>query len=298
MSKSLGQFAIWNVIPIAVAFSSGLTPTLAQEPAAGSSVEFRKDVQYGTGDGEPLLLNLAIPKDREAAAAGVIFIHGGGWSGGRRETFDDLVRQAAERGYVAATISYRLAPKHPFPAQIEDAKCAVRWFRAHAEELNVDPDRIGAVGSSAGAHLAMLLGTMGPDDGLEGRGGWIDQASRVQAVVSFAGPTDLTVAFPRASTEILFNFIGGPIEAEGEMYRNASPLNYVNRRDARMLLFHGTDDEIVPVDQAFRMANALTRAGIRGRVELLVGAGHGWGGDEMVESQRAMWAFLEKWLAE
>ena len=268
----------------------------ASRAADGRQIEFREDVQYGTGGEQKLLLNLARPEQIEEPLPGLIFIHGGGWSGGNKESFNDFARQAAARGYVAATISYRLAPKHVFPAQIEDCKCAIRWMRAHAEELNVDPERIGAVGASAGAHLAMMLGTMNSDDGLEGDGPWAEQSSKVQAVVSFAGPTDLTVDFPPVADRVLFDFIGGTLDAEGDMYREASPVTYVNRRDAPMLLFHGTADEIVPYKQAFRMATALTRAGVRGRVELLIGAGHGWGGDEMQASEHAMWAFLEQWL--
>ena len=268
----------------------------ASRAADGRQIEFREDVEYGTGGEQELLLNLALPEQIEKPLPGLIFIHGGGWSGGNKESFDAFVRQAATQGYVAVTMSYRLAPKHPFPAQIEDCKCAVRWLRAHAEELGADPERIGAVGASAGAHLAMMLGAMNSDDGLEGDGGWAEQSSKVQTVVSFAGPTDLTVDLPPAADRVLFDFIGGTLDAEGDMYREASPVTYVNRRDATMLLFHGTADEIVPYEQAFLMATALTRAGVRGRVELLIGAGHGWGGDEMQASEHAMWAFLEQWL--
>ena len=265
-------------------------------PSDEPQIEFREDVQYGTGGQESLLLNLARPEQLDKPVPGVVFIHGGGWSGGNKESFDGFARQAAARGYVAVTIDYRLAPKHVFPAQVEDCKCAIRWMRAHAEELKVDPERIGVVGASAGAHLAMMLGAMDSDDGLEGDGGWAMHSSKVQAVVSFAGPTDLTVDLPQAADRILFDFIGGTLDAEGDMYREASPVTYVNRRDAPMLLFHGTMDPLVPYDQAFLMINALTKAGVRGRVELILGAGHGWGGDELEASEQAMWTFLDKWL--
>ncbi|MCL6503870.1 MAG: alpha/beta hydrolase [Pirellulales bacterium] len=266
------------------------------------AVQFQPDIQYGTGGGEPLLLNLARPKLDEAArqARGplpaVVCIHGGGWQGGNRSHFDELARQFAARGYVAATISYRLAPKHVFPAQIEDCKCAVRWLRAKASELGVDPERIGAVGGSAGAHLAMMLAVMDPADGLEGEGGWPDQSSKVQAAVSFVGPTNLVGSFPPVSTAILHTFLGGSMEEKLELYRKASPITYVNAGDAPLLLFAGTKDPLVPYDQAFQMTTALHEAGVPGRVELLIGAGHGWAGKEMERTLRATFEFLDEQL--
>lgn len=265
-------------------------------------VQFELDVQYGTGGGEPLLLNLARPKLDDAAreAAGrlpaVVCIHGGGWQGGNRTHFDDLARQFAARGYVAVTISYRLAPKHVFPAQIEDCKCAVRWLRAKASELGIDPQRIGAVGGSAGAHLAMMLALMDAGDGLEGEGGWAEQPSKVQAAVSFVGPTNLVGSFPPVSTAILQTFLGGTMEEKLELYRRASPVTYVNAGDPPLLLFAGTKDPLVPYDQAFQMTTALHEAGVAGRVELLIGAGHGWGGKEMERTLKATFEFLDEQL--
>ncbi len=270
--------------------------------ASELAVQFEPDVQYGTGGGEPLLLNLARPTLDDAAqqAAGplpaVVCIHGGGWQGGNRSHFDELTRQLAARGYVAVTISYRLAPKHVFPAQIEDCKCAVRWLRAKANELGIDPQRIGAVGGSAGAHLAMMLAVMDPQDGLEGEGGWPDQPSKVQAAVSFVGPTNLVGDFPPVSTGILQTFLGGTMEEKLELYRRASPITYVNQGDAPLLLFAGTKDPLVPYDQAFQMTTALHEAGVAGRVELLIGAGHGWGGKEMERTLRATFEFLDEHL--
>ena len=129
-------------------------------------IEFRKDVVYGTGGGENLLLDLAMPAGLTQPVPGVVWIHGGGWRGGNKGEFEKLIRDSARAGYVAVSIEYRLAPKHVFPAQVEDCKCAVRWLRANASKLHVDPNRIGVVGSSAGAHLSMMLGAMDSADGL------------------------------------------------------------------------------------------------------------------------------------
>src|SRR5262249_53417611 len=148
--------------------------------------------------------------------------------------FTGLIEQSAAKGYVSASIGYRLAPKHVFPSQVEDCKCAVRWLRANANRLHIDPRRVGVVGSSAGAHLAMMLGAMEPSDGLEGNGGSGEASSRVQAVVSFAGPTNLRAEFPDVSKPLLATFLGGPQPEKAEAARLASPITYVSQGDPPM----------------------------------------------------------------
>ncbi len=254
----------------------------------------QQNVQYGTGGGEPLTLHFTRPATGNGPFPVVVFIHGGGWSGGKKEDHTAQAIEAAQKGYASATIGYRLAPKHRFPSQVEDVKCAIRWLRAHAKELKIRPDRIGAVGFSAGAHLAMMLGTMDPADGLEGAGGWPEQSSKVQVVVDFVGPTDLSATLPEVSQGILKNFLGGTREDMPEAYKKASPITYVNAGDAPMLLMQGTKDPLVPGEQAWFMAEALTNAGIPGRVELMLGDGHGWGGKKLEDSVRGMWEFLDR----
>ena len=285
---------------IAPALCSAITLLLiaATSPAAEKyEVEVKSAVEYGTGGGEKLLLELATPKGAKGPRPGVIFIHGGGWSGGNRMVHRGQAKEAAQRGYVAVSIGYRLAPKHVFPAQIEDCKCAVRWMRANAEKLDLDTKRIGAVGMSAGAHLVMMLGAMDKEDGLEGKGGHAEFSSKVQAVVSFAGPTDLTADYPPASRQIVARFIGGTRKEKPGQRKLASPITYVNKGDAPMLLFQGTTDRLVPWQQAVSMAEALTKAGVSGRVELLPGLGHGLSREEFSRTSAAMWVFLAKELA-
>ncbi|MBX9792148.1 MAG: alpha/beta hydrolase [Pirellulales bacterium] len=265
---------------------------LGDEPA----IEFRADVEYGTGSGEPLRLNLAKPRDTAGPLPAVVFIHGGGWSGGNRESHDPQVKDWAAKGYVTATVTYRLLPKHRWPAQIEDVKCAVRYLPAHAAELGIDPHRIGAVGFSAGAHLAMMLAVMDSADGLEGSGGWADQSSKVQGAVSFAGPTDLSLTFPDAANRIIETLLGAKPADVPDAVRSASPVSYVNAGDSPLLLYHGTLDEIVPVEQAYAMATSLTKAGVPGRVEILIGAHHGWGAEEAVRTFDAAAVFLAEHL--
>ncbi|MEX0978975.1 MAG: alpha/beta hydrolase [Pirellulales bacterium] len=279
-----------------VLFVAAVTLSVAAVRAADTTaVEYKLDLTYATVAGEELKFDLASPKGLDHAVPGIVVIHGGGWMGGKRQDMTSLAKQLAARGFVAATISYRLAPKHRFPAQIEDVKCAVRYLRAHADELKIDPKHMGAVGGSAGAHLSMMLGAMDSSDGMEGDGGNPDQPSKVQAVVSIVGPVNLIFdSYTDVQTDILTNFLGGSPKEKVEDCRRASPITYINKGDAPLLCFYGTDDPLVSYDQAFQITKALDDADVPGRVELLLGAGHGWGGKELERTIDATARFFDE----
>ena len=268
----------------------------AAEPPA--DVVFEKDIVYGKGGGDDLKLDLSRPKNPASAKLPcIVILHGGGWTAGNKSGHDDMTWTFASKGYVAATVGYRLAPNYTFPAQVNDVKCAVRYLRAHAEKYGLDPDRIGAIGFSAGAHLAMMLGTTNKADGLEGDGGWGEQDSQVQAVVSFFGPTDLAASdIPEQSLGILKNFMGGTKQEKPEEYRKASPITHVTPGDAPMLLLQGTKDPLVPYTQTYVMLEAMTKNGVPGRIELIVGGSHGWGGAELSRTAAAAYAFFDEYL--
>lgn len=268
----------------------------ADEPAAKREIEIRENVEYGEGGGEKLTLHLARPKDLKEPAPAIVFIHGGGWRQGSKEAYRDIIEEAAERGYVAVTIGYRFAPAHIFPAQVEDVKCAVRWLRANAEELGVDPNRIGATGDSAGGHLSLMLGTTEPSDGLEGSGGSNDESSRVQAVVAYYGPTNFLAEYPSITRPILEQFLGGTLDKRRDEYRRASPITYVSKGDAPTLIFQGTQDILVPYQQAFEMIDALTKVGVPGRAEIMLGAAHGWKGAERERTEAETFKFFDQYL--
>ncbi|MBI2823248.1 MAG: alpha/beta hydrolase [Planctomycetia bacterium] len=291
-AHSSTYFSLGLLLAATIAVVAPPAPAAAQD----ADVDYQADIVYGKGSGEDLMLDLATPKGLDKPAPTIVFIHGGGWAAGHRNNMTGLAKQAAARGYVAATVSYRFAPKYVFPAQVEDCKCAVRWLRANAAERKIDPTRLGSAGVSAGAHLAMMLGTLDSSDGLEGEGGSSDQSSKVQTVVSFVGPVNLVGEYPDASMRILQNFLGGRPQDKQDECRRASPITYVNSGDAPMLLFYGTKDPLVPYDQAFQMTKALTDAGIPARIELMIGAGHGWIGKDMERSINEMFAFFDRHL--
>ena len=175
-------------------------------------------------------------------------------------------------------------------------RCA-RDPAAHANELNIDPMRIGAYGVSAGAHLAMMLGALDSADAMEGDGGNLEQPSKVQAVVSYVGPVNLAGEnYTQTQVQILTAFLGGdPREKQAEC-RLASPITYLDKGDAPVLCFFGTKDPLVSYDQALQIATALTNSGVPGRVEMILGAGHGWRGKEQIRTHNATMAFFDEHL--
>jgi len=301
VSPARGRAAALAVLLGAFAFALAAwvgRPGPAPGPASAprdppADVAFRRDIEYGRVGDEPLLLDLSMPKDASGELPAVVVIHGGGWRTGDRRDHDDLTWRLAQQGFVAATVGYRLCPAHIFPAQVQDVQCAVRFLRAHAADYHVDPARIGAVGFSAGAHLALMLGVLDAGDGAEATGGSPGEDAKVQAVVSFFGPTDLELPATDATRPLLADFLGGPLDERRDAYHRASPLSYLDGGDAPMLLLQGTDDPLVPPIHATRMADAMQAAGVAGRVELLVGRGHGdWPEDEWARTGAAMGAFL------
>jgi acetyl esterase/lipase len=276
----------------------GASPLVAQAQEKKFEVQTESELVYGKGGDKELKLDLAMPKDAEGPFPAVVCIHGGGWHGGSRQDLAKTIEVLAGRGYVAVTIAYRLAPTFTFPAPIEDCKAAVRWLRANAKKYKVNPERIGALGYSAGGHLACLLGTSDKSDGLEGNGGNAEQSSRVQAVVSFFGPTDLTRTDWNKDVEknVLTPFLGGTLTEKPEVYKKASPVTYVTKDDPPFLFFHGTKDPLVPLEHSKALAEKLKAAGVSADVVVMEGEGHGWGGEKLVKTLEQMVAFLDEQL--
>lgn len=209
--------------------------------------------------------------------------HGGGVVDSRRgwehgdKSGNSGAQFLANAGFVTASLTYRLSGEAPFPAQIEDAKCAIRYLRANAAKYGIDPERMGAAGSSAGGHLAQLIATADQNAGLEGHGGWQNVSSKVQAAVSYFGPSDLTASakqFPKETEEVIARFMGGNESEKPALYREASPILYVSKNDPPLLLVHGESDEDVPFDQSVRMFESYRRAGLPVEFIAVENAGH------------------------
>jgi acetyl esterase/lipase len=250
----------------------------AQRALAADKPAWREelDVVYGKGGKQDLKLDLYMPLQPGEPTPAIVFIHGGGWREGSKSDLRSFCQAFAKMGYVAVTVDYRLAPANRWPAQIEDVKCAVRWLRANAKRLRVDPERIAAAGSSAGGHLALLLGFTQAKDGLEGTGGWPNQSSQVSAVVNIVGPTDLAERdWSEPVEQLLINFLGGSRTQIADVFRQASPLTYLRKDAPPVLTWHGTKDDLVPYSQATKLDAAMKQIGASSQLETIEGKGHG-----------------------
>jgi acetyl esterase/lipase len=268
-------------------------------PDLATDVREKTDVVYGTAGGEQLKLDIYTPSNLAGSLPAIILLHGGGWCAGCKEDCRGFARAFADYGYVAATVNYRLSPRHHFPAPLEDGKCAVRWLRANATEYHVNPDRIGAMGISAGAHLALLLGVTGPYEGFEGQGGNATQSSSVQAVISIMGPTDLNRRdWPAPAEKMIAELVGGNREQIPTAYQASSPLAYVRPGLPATLILHGTADGLVPYEQAKVMFTSLRGAGVNCWLEPLQSKDHGfdWSPQDWKRCQGLMIRFADQHL--
>ncbi|GAA1982799.1 alpha/beta hydrolase [Microbacterium pumilum] len=250
-----------------------VVPTLAA--AAGSGITTEMNLVYSEIDGQSLAMDACLPKSDGTPTAAVILLHGGGFTQGSRsdESMQSMCTWFAEKGYAAFPVSYRLAPDYIFPSQTQDVATAVQWLRdpAQATRFNIDPARIGAVGSSAGAILTLEVATAGE--------GATDVGSRIKAAVSMSGVADMTPAAAKLGTpapeaaSIILNYLNCASIATCDG-TDASPITHIDATDPPTLLV-GSEKDLVPIEQAESMADALTAAGVVNDLVVVEGAGHG-----------------------
>jgi len=245
----------------------------------------------------PLELDLHLPAG-DGPHPVAVFLHGGGWRVGSRHSAGPMYRgvsptpfeRMAQAGIAVAGVDYRLSGEATFPAQLHDAKAAVRWLRARAGELGIDPERIAAWGESAGGHLAELLGLV-TDPGLEGDVGIPGPSSAVSAVVAWYAPSDVAAvagdlgADPSDPTTREALLLGAPAVDVPELAAQASPISHVAAGAPPFLLLHGADDTLIPRAQSERFHAALVAAGVDADLELFEGANHMWQGSPQAADQ-------------
>ena len=261
------------------------------------TVVFDPAIEFSNPDNQHLQLDLARPKTGEGPFPAIVCLHGGGFRAGTRDGYDAMCVTLAQKGYVAITVTYRLAPAYQFPAAVHDCKAAVRWLRANAEKYHVDPTRIGAMGRSAGGHLALFLGVTGRVERFEGEGNR-EQSSAVQAVVSYSGPSDFTKSYGKSvdAAEVLPLFFGGDLSTKLRRHIVGSPLNWVTPEAAPTLCIHGTADNYVAFEQAQWMVDRLKASGVEAELLPFEQAGHGLKGEDAQKADAAMIAFFDRYL--
>jgi len=264
---------IWRNPPVDIVADADDSATensrcVAADPLDLDERDFGYCVDYGisyTPANWPktLYADVAVPQG-DGDFPAVLLVHGGSWRAGSRRSMDDLAEQLAQHGFVAVTVGYRLAPEYLFPAQLRDLQEAVRWMRHNAKQLHVQRQHIGVWGFSAGAHLALMLGMVGPKDGLSVPG------ARVEAVIGGGTPTDLS----KFDDDDEPTLLGVTYEQDPAAYERASPIHYAHPDDPPIFMYHGDQDTEVPLSHAVAMKRALDSVGAHSELFIVRGGNH------------------------
>ncbi len=292
-----GTFAAGERLMLAMRIFFGLVLAVGAgavfaQAESGANVSVQRDLPYAETDNPRQKLDLFLPK--QTAGQGklpvIVFVHGGGWKSGDKGGGARVVGSYVESGkYAGVSVGYRLTNEAQWPAQIHDCKAAIRWVRGNADKYGLDASKIAVWGTSAGGHLVSMLGTSGNAPELEGdEGGFDKESSAVTCVVNFFGPQDFETMVTQPSTinrtvagypEALL--LGGRVQDRPEAARGASPVTYIDSRDAAFLTAHGTKDPLVPFAQATELHEKLKAAGVRSLLLTMDGSGHGFASAEL-----------------
>lgn len=265
------------LILILLQFGSGALPAFGEE-AAVSPVE--TDVEYGQAAGEKLLLDVYYPPEKGDLRPALILIHGGGFTGGDKKDMAEKGRRFAGEGYVVFSVNYRLAPKYHYPAALDDVQRAVRWVRANSTRFGVDPNRIGAMGESAGGYFVLMLALQ------DTRNNDVSElsafSSKVTCAVDYYGRTNFLADTDKPSFKSPENFMGVSPKENPEFWKEASPITHVSEKASPILIVHGTLDSVVPFDQSMELFGELRSVGANVGLKTVNGADHGWPPDSEV----------------
>jgi acetyl esterase/lipase len=245
--------------PAYLALWLGLEKLVNTSPPIPPDIEELKNIEYKNVNGKSLQLDLYKPAILKNPAPLLVFIHGGSWKSGKRSDYLVYLVDFAKRGFVTATVSYRLLNDGPYPACAEDIRDAVGWFFRNSEQYGYDTSRIALIGGSAGAHLATLTGY-----GWKNPGEAADSTNnvhKIKALVDIYGPADLTTEYAR-NHSLITELIGNTYKESPGLYAEASPVSYLDKNDPPTLILHGTSDRLVPVSQSDNLKSALDSLGV------------------------------------
>ena len=282
------------------AFTQRRAAVPGQQQRVPETIKAELDLPYAGTDNSRQRLDLYLPKSpkNNKPLPVVVFIHGGAWLAGDKRGGFFTVAPLVESGeYAGVSIGYRLTGEAIWPSQIHDCKAAIRWLRANSKKYNLDPNKIGVTGESAGGHLAAMLGTTGDIKELEGElGEHLNDSSRVTCVVDQFGPNDLLAMGgshnnPNSPESKL---VGGAVQKMQKVAREASATTHASKDDPPFLLIHGTSDNVVPFNQSELLHEALKRVGVESMLVPVTGGGHGNFGTPDVASR--MKQFFDKHL--
>jgi acetyl esterase/lipase len=235
------------------------------------------NVSYSVEDIINLKLDIYYPSTANWPVPAVIYLHGGAWVQGDKSDAagSPEVSELIKRGFLVASVNYGLAPQYTILEQEENVKCAIRFLRANASYYGINPDKIGAIGASAGGHLASIIGTTDKSAGMDNSGGFFEQSSRVQAVVDMYGPTDLGALFNGCPPVVMQELLGTS-NPNAAVLDKVSPMTYISADDPPFLILHGDKDVVVPLAQSQALYQKLLAAGVPVTLVVVQNGDHGF----------------------
>ncbi|MCK0189771.1 alpha/beta hydrolase [Arenibacter sp. F20364] len=246
-----------NNTTLKIAYTLGAIEPTITNVEVPESIKEHKDLIYKSIDSTTLKLDIYHLYDLKKDAPLIVFIHGGAWEKGKKSNVLHYLVSYAQKGYVTATIQYRLSGVAKYPAQLLDVEDAVKWLKFHAKDYNINAQKVALAGGSAGGHLAMQYAYSHSYNKVDSNG----IPTNVQAVINIYGPSDLTTEIAKKE-ERVHRLIGKKYEEVPEMYRKASPILFVNKNSPPTISFHGTLDELVPYRQSKKLHETLKTYGV------------------------------------
>ena len=265
--------------------------------ASAYEAQIFPNIVYGVAAGHELKLDVITAGPKTQFRPTLIYIHGGGWSGGTKEEYAWFTLPFIAKGMNVVNVEYRMASVSLAPAAVEDCRCALRWVFRHAQEYGFDTTKLVLDGHSAGGHLSLMTGMLdasaGFDNNCPGK-----EDLKVAAIINYFGITDVADVLQGKNQQDWAVTWFGSLPDRMDLAKRLSPLTYVRSGLPPIITIHGTNDALVPYQQAVRLHEALDRVGASNQLITISGGVHGsqfWNRDENWKAQSAIFEFLEKY---
>lgn len=287
-------FSILILLFCATVFNAQNQPTTPFAAESGARYWVQPDIIYGSANNTPLKLDVWYQHDINTPQPTLVYIHGGGWIFGTKETSVLQFLPFLEKGWRVVNVEYRMASNSLAPAAVEDTRCALRWIFRNAKQWNFDASKIVLTGHSAGGHLSLITGMLPDGTGLD-NSCYGDEKLNVAAIINWYGISDVNDLIQSKNLKNYAVMWMGSQTNSAEIAKRVSPLTYVRAGLPPILTIHGDSDDVVPYSQATRLKEALDKANVKNELYTVKGGGHGgFSQADYIKAYDEIWKFLKE----